>query len=218
MIAVPSHGDVKLGCTVSIARCMSHFAAMQYDGKKMVQICAIKSAMLPQARRRLVSQAYLMEATHILWVDSDMKFPADALARLLNHNLAVVGVNYPQKTIDAKPTAYADTEDFVGPVFSGERASGIQQVSIIGLGLVLTDLRVFDAVKMPIFQFEPQPPDYIADSGEDAYFCKLLHEAGIPVHIDHDLSKEVAHIGEFEYTNFLSKEAEIVKQAMYRDL
>ena len=54
--------------------------------------------------------------------------------------------------------------------------------------------------------------------GETVGFCRRLGEAGIPVHIDHDLSKQLAHIGEFEFSNFLAREAEVVKQALYRDL
>ena len=38
------------------------------------------------------------------------------------------------------------------------------------------------------------------------------------VEAPNDLSRQVAHIGEFEYSNFLAREAEQVKQALYRDL
>jgi hypothetical protein len=197
---------------------MTHFALAPYDGVKDVQISSVKGPILPEVRRRLVSQAFAMEATHILWVDSDMEFPADVIARFLNHNLAVVAANYPRKNLEARPTAYIDSPDFVGPVWTMDTSTGLQKVTVAGMGLMLTDMRVFEKIQLPFFAFEPQKPDFVRDTGEDVYFCRELYKAGIPIHIDHDLSKQVSHVGEFKYTNFLSKEAEIVKQALYRDM
>jgi len=197
---------------------MAHFAMLPYDGEKTVGVEFVKSSLLPEGRARLVARAYDNNATHILWLDSDMKFPADTISRLVNHNLAVVGANYPRKNIEARPTAYVDEDDYTGPVWSGERASGIQRVSHCGLGVMLCDMRVFDALELPFFAIEPQPPEFVKHCGEDVYFCRKLAKAGIEIYIDHDLSKEVAHIGDFEYTNALSKEAEVVKQKLYNEL
>lgn len=197
---------------------MSHFAGMKYDGDKRIDVTFVESSILPEGRARLVARGYDMEATHLMWFDSDMKFPADTIARLLNHNLAVVAANYPRKNFEARPTAYLDDGEYVGPVWTGDNAKGLQEVSSCGMGVMLVDMRVFDKLELPFFAIEPQPPDNVKHLGEDVYFCRKLAKAGIPLHIDHDLSKQVAHIGKFEYTNFLSKEAEIVKQAMYKDL
>ena len=35
--------------------------------------------------------------------------------------------------------------------------------------------------------------------GEDVYFCTMARVHGFEVWVDHDLSKEVTHIGQFEY-------------------
>jgi len=218
LICVPSHGDCKTGFLHSAVRAAIHFSSLAYDGKKEVDITIVKGSLLPQVRAMLVARAYDYNATHILWVDTDMKFPPDTITRLLNHNVAVVAANYPRKNLEARPTAYADGDDYVGPVWTGENSTGLQEVAVAGFGVMLTDMRVFDALELPFFAILPQPPDNVKHVGEDVYFCRKLHDAGIPVHIDHDLSKQVGHIGEFEYTNYLSKEAEVVKQALYRDL
>jgi len=218
LICVPCHGACGPGFAWSLARAMTQFAALPYDGEKNVDVTFIRSSNLPEARARLVARAYELEASHILWLDSDMKFPADTISRLINHNLAVVAANYPTKEIQARPTAYVDEEDYVGPVWSGEKATGLQAVAHCGMGVMLSDMRVFDVLNLPFFAFEPQGPDFVRHLGEDVYFCRKLGEAGIQVHIDHDLSKQVAHVGEFEYTNFLAREAEVVKQALYQDL
>lgn len=218
VVAVPVEGHVEIGMAWSLARATAHFAAIPYDGEKAIQVEFIEGSMLPEMRRRLVARALHLEATHIMWLDSDMKFPPDTIARLLNHNLPVVCANYPRKNIEAKPTAYLSSDDYVGSVWSGENATGIQEVTMAGMGCMLTHVDVFDKVKPPIFSFVPQGPDFVKDMGEDVYFCQELYRAGIPIYVDHDLSKQVAHIGKMEYTNAMSKEAEVVKQAMYRDL
>ena len=35
--------------------------------------------------------------------------------------------------------------------------------------------------------------------GEDFYFCAKLRKAGVQMHVDQDLSKEVGHIGPFTF-------------------
>lgn len=218
LIAIPSHGDCKTGFLHSVVRAAIHFTDLKYDGGKSVDVTIVKSSLLPEGRARLVARGYDYGASHIFWCDTDMKFPPDTITRLLNHNLAVVGANYPRKNIEARPTAYLDSEDYVGPVWTGENSSGIQEVSILGMGCLLTDMRVFDALELPFFAIEPQPPDNVKHVGEDVYFCRKLKAAGIPIYVDHDLSKGVAHIGEFEYTHGIAKLSEITKQELYRGL
>lgn len=197
---------------------MSFFAAMPYDGEKKVDVTIIRSSQLTEMRTRLVSRAYELEATHILWLDTDMKFPPDTIPRLLNHNVPVVAVNYPTKDMEARPTAYAENEHYIGPVWTTEKTTGLAEVTHAGMGIMLTDIRVFDLLDPPLFQFEPMPPDFIKQTGEDVYFCRKVREKGIPIFIDHDLSKQVAHIGDFEYTNSFSAKAEETKQQLYKEL
>lgn len=218
LVCVPTHGPCKAEFTIALARAVGHFAAAPYDGEKQITVTTVGSTILPEGRARLVGRAYENDASHIMWFDSDMKFPDDTISRLLNHNLPIVACNYPRKNIEARPTAYADDDDYTGPVWSGDRATGLQKVSHCGMGVMLCDMRIFDYLDLPYFAIEPQPPEFQKHIGEDVYFCKKLAAAGIDIFIDHDLSKLIAHIGEFEYTNFLSKEAEVVKQKMYNDL
>lgn len=218
LICCPVHDRCTPGFAYSISRAMAFFAAMPYDGKKNVDVTMVKSSNLAEGRTRLVSRAFQLEATHILWVDSDMKFPEDAIPALLNRAVPVIGVNYPTKEIEARPTAYADNDDYVGPVWSGDNAEGIAEVSHCGMGLMLTDVRVFEALELPYFSFEAQAPDFIHTATEDVYFCRKLKEKDIKVYIDHDLSKRCAHVGDFEYTNKFATQAEQTKQTLYRAL
>jgi len=200
-VAVPSHGGWQSGFGRSLVRMATHFAGVEYDGEKSLDVAVVKGSILPDVRHRCVMEAVKQDATHMLFLDSDMKFPPDLLARLLNHDQPIVGVNYPRKDGAGRTTAYADTDDFVGPLRTEEGSTGLVQVSHMGLGACLIDMRVFDALELPYFNFEPIEPHKVAFKGEDVFFFHKCSAAGIEAYCDQDLSKEIAHVGDFDYTH-----------------
>ncbi len=218
MICSPVLGDMKTGAAWALSNAKAYFAVMEYDGDKKVgwEIC--KSSNLCEGRTRLVSRAFDQGATHILWWDSDIKARVDVIPALLNHNKPIVALNYPTKDLNSRPTAYKDDEEFVGPLWTREESTGLVEVSHAGMGCMLVECSVYDALDLPYFHFEPMAPDFVKTGGEDVYFCRKAREAGFKIFVDHDLSKSVAHIGDFEYTNFWTNEAETVRQKLYQDL
>ncbi len=218
LICVPSHGHHVSGFTRSVARAMAYFTAMPYGAEKALDIEIVNGSNLCEQRTVLVSKAYGYAATHILWADTDMKFPEDTIPRLLNHDKRVVGANYPQKTLDARPTAYRDDAQYVGPIWTKEASTGLEPASLMGLGLVLMDVSVFSEIELPYFLFEPQAPDNVKHLTEDYYLCKKLRGAGIEMFVDHDLSKQVAHVGLHDFTNSETEIAQEVKLKLYADL
>lgn len=219
LICTPVYGsDVKRGYSWSLARAMRHFLKLPYDGEKDVDVSMVWSSNLVDNRHRLVSRAFEFEATHLLWIDADMKFPEDAVARMLNHSLPIVAVNYPTKEAEPRPTAYRDEDDYVGPVWTQEKDTGLCKVSSCGFGLMLCDMRVFEAIDLPFFQFTPSGQDKLKTETEDVFFCRKCREKGIDVYIDHDLSKQVAHCGDWEFTNAHADIAQAAKQKIYRGM
>jgi len=53
-------------------------------------------------------------------------------------------------------------------------------------------------IDKPRFFFETNDAGDI-HVGEDVWFCRLVRAAGWEIHVDHDLSRECTHIGQFEY-------------------
>lgn len=218
LICVPSGRPWEPGMAWSLARAMVHFATLPYEGQKKIDITVVKGSILPEVRTMLVSRAFQFSATHILWWDTDIKAPEDAIARLVNHNKTIVAANYPTKELESRPTAYRDDEDYIGPVWTKPDSAGLEQVVYCGMGLMLCDVRVFDEIELPYFTFEPAPPDFVKHQGEDAYFCFKVGRAGVEIYIDHDLSKQVAHIGDWEFTNEKSVLSQQTKQELYKAL
>jgi hypothetical protein len=68
------------------------------------------------------------------------------------------------------------------------------------MGAMLIKASVFERLPKPWFQicYLPTAGMYL---GEDIYFCKLAQAHQIKVWVDHDLSKEVRHIGVVEFNH-----------------
>lgn len=149
----------------------------------------------------------------MLFLDTDMIFHRDLLRDLLRHNVPIVGANYPRRVMPPIPTAYNKEE--TGPLFTRPDDTGLVEVSHIGTGCVLIDMRVFEQIDLPWFQFDwvggdAKTPPRI--QGEDVYFCKKVRAAGLPVYVDQDVSQFVRHIGEFEYSHALVKASDVESQ------
>lgn len=152
---------------------------------------------LPFGRQNAVAQCQADGYTHMLFLDDDMTFPADAAHRLFAHGKRIVGVNYRKKQEDY----HYVTKDLEDRELCSRSLTGVQDVSRIGLGLALIDMDVFRSVPMPHFEI---PWKHDVEGGgytsEDIYFCNKLRAAGEQIWVDHDLSKQCGHIGDHVYS------------------
>lgn len=124
-------------------------------------------------------------AEYILFIDSDMTFPADALNRLLDHDLDIVGCDYRMR---ASPFERIGTYEphMIQP------DEGLAERTLLGLGFLLVKRRVFEKLPSPWFQRVYEGRIFRT---EDLFFCKNAIEAGFQIWCDLDLSKQVDHIG-----------------------
>ncbi len=207
LVGVPSaDGQWKAGFGHSLSRAMLCFHDCAYEGDKEIDVVAVNGSILPDVRTRLVSRALDRECTHLLFADSDMVFPPDSIQRLLNHNLPLVGVNYSRKNPDGETTAYVDTDDYIGPLYTKKDDTGLAEVAHMGFGLCLIDTRVFNAIDLPYFLFEPVAPYNVLQKGEDIYFFNKCREKGLKAFVDQDLSQDIEHVGDWSYTHTWANE------------
>lgn len=217
LVCSPVYGDtVKRGYAFSLAQAMAFFAQVGSDAEKFIDVQMVYSSNLVENRHILVSRAFQFEATHMLFWDADIKVPPDAIVRMVNHGHPIVAINYAKKEPEARPTAYIDTEEYVGPCFTQEHHTGLQAVSSCGFGFMLISMDVLQKLDMPLFQFTQCGQDNAKTETEDVFFCRKARDAGFDILIDHDLSKRCAHIGDFEYTTNMSDIAQAAKQEIYR--
>jgi hypothetical protein len=143
-------------------------------------------SMLGNLRQAMVQGALSNGATHILMIDSDMRFPPDTLERLLARQVDIVGANYVPRGGQGTTARYAD-----GSYVPSNTRVGLEPVHVVGCGVVLISAAVFRALEAPWF---PTPWDEDQFVSEDVYFCARAAKAGFQAYVDHDLSKDVKHI------------------------
>lgn len=154
-----------------------------------VTLAMVVGTFVHQARQRLLhDMVELWQATHILWLDSDMTFPSDTALRLLKHDKDVVAVNYVMRRDSWRPIARRG-----GKRLSSLDATGLERVDDVGMGVFLMKTSVIEGIPSPHFWYSTETET------EDLYFCRLLREAGRELWIDHDLSREVGHVGQITY-------------------
>ena len=195
VIGIPTRDECKARFAFDLVKLV---AAHLQTGDTVIPMPSM-GTLLASQRTALVKEARRENATHILWLDSDMRFPADTLKRLLAHNVQVVGANCAKRRMPTGPTAanYDQVEGKVS-VYTEEDSTGLEQVDMLGTGVLLVRMDVFDEIPFPPFA-TPWVPDMQEFMGEDTYFCMLLKRKGVPVYVDHNVSLEIGHLGEFEF-------------------
>lgn len=203
VIAVPSGStwQAQFGVDlVNLIACFNTKRVADYSSQS-ARVVNVRSSILSNNRMNLVKAARAAGATHMLFLDTDHTFPSDLPHRLAKHHKMIVAANCVTKNIPASPTARAKANDPRGvPVYTDPESTGLEQVWRIGTGVMLINLHVFDRIGLGVWGmlFLTGEDTY---QGEDWTFCAACEEAGIPLYIDHDVSKLVGHLGIYEFTH-----------------
>lgn len=184
VISTPTRADITAGCTADLIGLIRQYSSSQ------VRFIAPLGIYIQNLRQYSASLAQQVGASHILFIDSDMRFPKDSLDRLRAWDVDVVGANSKQRT---KPHWWNARVN--GVPLSSVGRTGLQVVESVGFGLMLIRLSVLDRLPRPWFDTPYDGENHI---GEDKFFCQQATKAGIKVFVDHDLSQEVEHKGDVE--------------------
>lgn len=201
LIAQPTYGQVAATCARSMAMLCHRIGHAPPAGLDWLGFEQQSSSNLPELRHKLAVNALTVHrATHILWIDSDMGFPEDAFHRLLAHDKEIVGCTYPRRL----GGAFSSATDLEGQPFKAS-STGLEQAGVIGFGLLLTRACVFDGdYEMPLFAHHDER-GYMT---EDVSFSQKARARGHEIWVDHDLSREVVHIGSVTLTHAHREAAE----------
>jgi hypothetical protein len=193
-VCIPCQDVCNSGFALDLARMVKHTSLLRPDIE--LSLIQNRGTIIPQQRAVLVRAAMESNATHVLWLDSDMRFPHDILLQLLDRGCAIVAVNYARRRKPILPTA---EHAKLGFLFTTDDSDGLVEVSQCGMGIMLVDMAVYTQIPQPWFAigFNPRDAEY---TGEDFFFCRKAREHGFATMIDQDASKQVRHVGEMEFT------------------
>ena len=199
-ICVPSRGDMMMGTAFDLATLCGYDSRFR-EGTQ--SIYTVAGTLIFDQRNKLAEAALNEGADYILWLDADMRFPKNTIERLLAHDKDIVGVNATTRNYPVAPTAKHLECDFEAnestwlPVNSKGKA-GIERVAAIGCGVMLCKAKVFQDTAKPWFWFYSLKNGKTL--GEDVHFCIAAHDAGFETWVDHGLSNEIGHIGQYTYS------------------
>lgn len=183
--------------TVLSVYCRSIVALVGYSIAKGLIVAneIAQYSMLPHSRNVLAKRAVDAGFTHVLFIDSDMEFPPDLAVRLVKHHKPIVAINCMARRRPYYLTARSEDGHEIA---TGPDSSGIEKVARVGTGIMLIHTDVLREMPHPWFEYrwieEKQGP-----VGEDFVFCDKARASGHEIFIDHDLSKQVSHVGTFQF-------------------
>lgn len=196
-ISVASCRDWKPQFGASITGLFYHLFQNGLNGRlKAIDFkAAMQASCLSGAREIALREATERGFTHWLSLDDDMSFPMDIVERLLAHDKTVVAANYRRKDI-SKNVGVACYEGAV-PVDSSEK-HGLEEVAFSAFGLSLIKIQEIKHIAEPHFEvvWNPATRTYWT---EDMVFSAKLRTNGIKLWVDHDLSHDIQHIGDYAH-------------------
>lgn len=167
--------------------------------------CAFNiGSVITIARRNLTDIFMKSDFDYAWWIDSDMKFPIDTPIRLLKRQVPLVGVNYRRRRFPNPGfTGMMGQPGGFTELVTDDDSPAMQDVDVLPHGCVMVHRSVYEKVPQPHY-LQEFVPEMNLEIGEDIYFCRKAREAGFQVWCDHELSREVAHIGIFHFNYNLS--------------
>jgi hypothetical protein len=199
-VLIPTRDFVNAGFAYDLARLVGFTVGSSHH---KVVLYTSSGTLLSAQRQDLAKSAIEAGCTHTMWLDSDMRFPKDTIIRLLKHDIGIVCANYAKRRFPTEPIAVRKNgkdEDAktIQRVYTEDHSTGLVDVDYCGMGVMLVKAEVYKTMEYPWFAIPwvPNAQDYM---GEDVWFCRRAAENGTKTYIDQDLSKEVHHIGSFEF-------------------
>jgi len=159
-------------------------------------------SFIPKVRNRLVENVRRISKEAgvtigwYLFLDADMRFPADTPQRLMAHNKDIIGCTYVRRSAPF---------DCLGRTLTNKpvEAKDLDLLEMAGLptGVLMIKSHVFHSLKRPYF-FGPYREESAPGAndqfewGEDYGFCIKAREAGFQIWLDPQLSKSIGHVSE----------------------
>jgi hypothetical protein len=200
VIAIPAGDMVATYFMYDLARMMT-WTALNLPRIKLNIIIATGS-LIPRQREQLVDITLdKTQATHMLFLDSDMRFPKDLIPRLLRHEAPAVCASYTERSEPFRPVAFPNSKNYGERVWTYPDSTGTERIEACGFGVMMLSTEMLRKLEKPRFLvgYTKNENGTGQHVGEDIYFFYKMQEQGIALLMDHDVTKDVRHIGRFEF-------------------
>lgn len=196
MIATPAYsGTVTIPYTLSFTETV---CALQSNGVAVTPHITASGSLLVAERNRIIQAFWESECTHLLCIDSDLGWPAQAVLAMLEQDKDFIAGCYPARgatnTFFFRPVQHAD-----GRIVQEKH---LLKMEYVPAGFLLLSRNAIAKMREahPNLYYEPKakpdenpPPGYcffnteVWDGefwGEDFVFCRRAREAGLDIWVD----------------------------------
>ena len=184
-ICIPAHDTLHTKFALSLANLTSKLTRDKIN----YELHVICGSVIAESRIQLANEALEHGATHLLWLDSDMHFPANVVNKFLQHDRDIVAANYSTRYHPYRSVAFVNPNDTEQRL---ETKFGLHKIWAVGMGCMMVKREVFEALPKPWFGHEYNP---LLDNygGEDIYFCNQAQSHGFDIWVDAEI--QLAHLG-----------------------
>lgn len=153
------------------------------------------------AREECVVSALEKDADVLLFIDTDMMFPPEAVEQLLAHDKDIVGGAYHEKRLPLVTTVKL-SDGNGGFVVGGHLPDEVFPCAAVATGFMAINLkRLTQCMAPPYFAYETGQrlalEASLGRAGEDVAFCVRAAKAGLQVWCDPTIP--LKHLGEFAF-------------------
>lgn len=141
-------------------------------------------------RNLIIDDAIANRCTHILFIDDDMAFPANALNDLLKHDKDIISGLFLQRNYPHAPVIFGSENQSLNRRYLKPGERGLIEVDACGFGFTLVKTRVFTSLEKPYIRVGEVYKDR---RGEDTGFCIRAKSAGWNIYCD--LDTVIGHMG-----------------------
>jgi hypothetical protein len=190
VIGGPTLATVPASFAIDLAQLYAYTQRWNVGGECALRF--VQSTYVHVGRNAVLKAAQQFDATHLLWLDTDMTFPDDTAMRLAARHRRIVACNCVMRDPRVLCTAQRQGQR----IQTAPDSTGLEAVDSVGLAVMLMQMDFVAGLPQPWFRHGTEAG---TDIGEDLMFCRALKAAGHEIYVDHDLSQKVGHIGQYTY-------------------
>lgn len=185
LIGVPSNDMIHAAMAMDLCNLVAYTISKGHE----IAITNQNSSIIEVGRAQMVMSASSLGVDALFTVDSDMRFPANALVRMVNHDRDIVCCDAVRRRLPYSQVL----ETFEGKPIDHENVQPLIKVKGGTSAFMLTKMDVFHKTPMPHYKVAwHDEQDY---EGEDYWFSNRVREAGFDIWCDTELSMYIGHIG-----------------------
>lgn len=183
-VGIPSYDHIKTETVISLLQ-------LQATSALPLQFFLNQSLYIDYNRNQLVDVALQNGSSHLMFIDSDIQFPPDGIARLLAHDKEIAGGYYNTRRGNNPIRIEGQEGKLIAPE---PLPAEMFRCRVLPTGFMLIRLECLKRLQRPYFAVLTHEKGTI---GEDVFFCKKAHDAGLEIFCDPQIA--LGHIGKKIY-------------------